>query len=63
MLIKSKKTWSQQELATKLRVENEAKPRLLSWERRRLLVHSAKTALAAALCWWLAQRFGWRDGY
>ncbi|MGA2560543.1 MAG: FUSC family protein [Terracidiphilus sp.] len=63
MLIKSKKTWSQQELAIKLRVENEAKPRFLSWERRRLLVHSAKTALAAALCWWLAQRFGWRDGY
>jgi hypothetical protein len=63
MLIKSKKTWSQQELAIKLRVENEAKPRFLSWERRRLLVPSAKTALAAALCWWLAQRFGWRDGY
>jgi len=32
-------------------------------ERRRLLIHAAKTALAAALCWWLALRFGWRDGY
>lgn len=36
---------------------------LLSWERRRLLIHAAKTALAAALCWWLAMRFGLHDGY
>ena len=36
---------------------------LLSWEHRRLLIHAAKTALAAALCWWLALRFGLHDGY
>ncbi len=36
---------------------------LLTWERKRLLIHAAKTALAAALCWWLALRFGLQDGY
>ena len=36
---------------------------LLNWERRRLLIHSAKTAVAAALCWWIALRFGLHDGY
>lgn len=63
MRLKKDKTHSQKELAIKLRVQQEAKPRLISWERQRLLIHSGKTALAAALCWWLAQRFGWRDGY
>jgi len=47
----------------KLRLEQTVKPGILSWERKRLLIHAAKTALAAALCWWLVQRFGWRDGY
>ncbi len=36
---------------------------MITWERRRLLIHAAKTALAAALCWWLALRFGLHDGY
>src|SRR5208337_315301 len=36
---------------------------ILSWERKRLLIHAAKTALAAALCWWLALRLGMHDGY
>ncbi len=27
------------------------------------LIHAAKTALAAALCWWLALQFGLHDGY
>jgi uncharacterized membrane protein YccC len=63
MLLKKDKTWSEQQLAIKLRIGIHAKPRLVSWERQRLLIHGAKTALAAALCWWLAQRFGWRDGY
>jgi len=27
-------------------------------EQQRLVIHAAKTALAAALCWWLALRFG-----
>ena len=63
MRLKSKKTRSQQRLAIKLRVEHDKKPGLLSWERQRLLIHAAKTALAAALCWWLARRFGLREGY
>lgn len=63
MRLKFKKTHSQHELAVKLRIEPVAEAGFLTWERRRLLVHAAKTALAAALCWWLALRFGWRDGY
>jgi uncharacterized membrane protein YccC len=57
------RTWSQQELAVKLRFQQPADRGLLSWERRRLLIHAAKTALAAALCWWIALRFGLHDGY
>lgn len=61
MRLRSRKTWSQQQLAIKLRVETESG--FLTWERRRLLVHAGKTALAAGLCWWLALRFGLHDGY
>jgi uncharacterized membrane protein YccC len=63
MRLKFNKTDSQQQLAVKLRVEPAENARLLSWEHRRLLIHAAKTALAAALCWWLALRFGLHDGY
>lgn len=70
MLVESKnmrllthKTWSQQQLAKKLRVERSEAAGWLSWEHRRLLIHAAKTALAAGLCWWLALRFGLHDGY
>jgi uncharacterized membrane protein YccC len=63
MRLKTNKTWSQQQLAIKLRVEQSAKPGILSLERQRLLIHGAKTALAATLCWWLAMRFGLHDGY
>ena len=63
MRLKANKTWSQQQLAIKLRVEQTMQPGLLSWERQRLLIHAAKTALAAALCWWLALRLGLHDGY
>ena len=61
MRLKVNKTWSQQQLAAKLRIER--RRGFLSWEHRRLLIHAAKTALAAALCWWLATRFGLHDGY
>src|ERR1039458_9625325 len=61
MRFKTNKTWSQQQLAAKLRVDSHQG--LLSWEHRRLVIHAAKTALAAALCWWLAERFGLHDGY
>ena len=63
MRLTANKTWSQQELATKLHVGESGKQGILSWERRRLLIHAAKTALAAALSWWMASRFGWHDGY
>lgn len=63
MRLWANKTWSQQQLAIKLRVSPEVRARLLNWERRRLLIHAAKTALAAALCWWLAVHFGLADGY
>jgi uncharacterized membrane protein YccC len=63
MRLTAKKTSSQQQLAIKLRVETAERQRFFSWERQRLLIHAAKTALAAALCWWLALRFGLHDGY
>jgi uncharacterized membrane protein YccC len=63
MRLKADKTWSQHQLLIKLRMEESAKLGVLSWEQRRLLIHAAKTALAAALCWWLALRFGMHDGY
>lgn len=63
MRLTRSKTWSQQELAVKLRVDKAAGEGLLTWERKRLLIHAAKTAVAATLCWWLALRFGLHDGY
>ncbi len=57
------KTWSQQELAVKLRVDGSADDGLLNWERKRLLIDATKTALAAALSWWIALQFGLHDGY
>jgi uncharacterized membrane protein YccC len=63
MRLKTDKTWSQQQLATKLHFGQNGNSSFASWERQRLLIHATKTALAAALCWWLAQLFGWRDGY
>src|SRR5271169_11483 len=63
MRLTAKRTWSQRELAIKLHVTEPEKRRFLSWERRRLLIHAAKTALAAGLCWWLASRLGLHDGY
>ena len=40
------KTWSQQQLAIKLRGPGHERQGALSWERQRLLIHAAKTALA-----------------
>jgi uncharacterized membrane protein YccC len=57
------RTWSQQELAVKLRVDQPSGERLLNWEHRRLLIHAGRTSLAAALCWWIALRMGLQDGY
>src|ERR1039458_8232690 len=55
MRLRFNKTHSQHQLAVKLRVEPAENSGLLSWEHRRLLIHAAKTALAAALCWWLPE--------
>jgi uncharacterized membrane protein YccC len=63
MRLKTKKTWAQHQLAIKLRVEQEENPGFFTRERRRLLIHAGRTALAAALCWWLAIHFGLPDGY
>ncbi|MGA2890374.1 MAG: FUSC family protein [Terracidiphilus sp.] len=63
MRLKANKTWPQQQLAIKLRVEQAENPGFFTWERRRLLIHATKTALAAALCWWIAMLFGLHDGY
>ncbi|MGB7547036.1 MAG: FUSC family protein [Terracidiphilus sp.] len=63
MRLKENKSTSKQQLAIKLGVESKGNQGVLTWERRRLLIHAAKTALAAALCWWLALHFGLHDGY
>src|SRR5271165_3841677 len=63
MRLNKKSTWSQQELALRLGVSPAAQGSQLARERKRLLIHAARTALAASLCWWLAQRFGLHDGY
>jgi hypothetical protein len=63
MRLKTENTWSQQQLAIKLRVAPPEHKGFFTWERRRLIIHASKTALAAALCWWLATRFGLADGY
>jgi uncharacterized membrane protein YccC len=63
MRLKSKHAWSQHRLVSKLGVAASTRAGLFTWERKRLVIHAAKTALAAALCWWLALRFGLHDGY
>lgn len=63
MRLKANKTKSQQQLALKLHMTEPRTLHWINWEHRRLLIHSAKTALAAGLCWWLARRFGLQDGY
>jgi len=63
MRLRKNKSISQQQLAIELGVEETANPGFFTWERRRLLIHAAKTALAAALCWWLAMCVGVSDGY
>src|SRR3569833_3901593 len=63
MLLSRPKTQSQQDLAVKLRLEPSAGQGILNWERKRLLILAAKSALSASLCWWIALRLGLHDGY
>jgi hypothetical protein len=57
------KSWSQQQLTVTLRAAAKGDEGFFNRERWRLLIHAAKTALAAALCWWIALRLGLHDGY
>jgi len=63
MLLKIRKTFSQQQLAADLRMPSTEQPRFFTWEHRRLFIHAAKTALAALLCWTIALHLGLQDGY
>jgi uncharacterized membrane protein YccC len=63
MQLRADKTLSQQLFDLKQRMGLVQQSGFLSWEHQRLLIHAAKAALAAALCWWLALRFGLHDGY
>jgi len=63
MRLKARKTWSQQQLAVKLRMHPDIGEGFFSFERRRLLIQAGKTTLAAVLSWWLARLFAVRDGY
>ena len=63
MGLKTNKTWSQQQLAVKLRLHQAPAARLFSRERQHLFIRAAKTALAATLCWWLGQAFGLHESY
>ncbi len=63
MRLGRKRTWSQQQLAKRLHLDARANSGLLTWERRHLVIHAAKTALAAGLCWWLAVRLALHDAY
>jgi len=61
MRLKTNRTWSQHQLAIRLHLEQPSG--FFTWERKRLLIHAAKTALAATLCWALARLFHLHDGY
>jgi uncharacterized membrane protein YccC len=63
MRLRANKTFSQHQLALKLRLDKTSRLGIFTWEHQRLAIHAAKTALAAALCWWLAHHFGLPDGY
>jgi len=63
MRLKAHSSASQQQLAVKLRVDQESRHGFFNRERQRLLIHASKTAMAATLCWWIAMSLGLHDGY
>jgi hypothetical protein len=63
MQISQRKTWSQEFLAAKLHLGGPQQGGLLSYEKRSMLLLSAKTAFAAGLCYWLATLVHLQDGY
>jgi uncharacterized membrane protein YccC len=60
---KERKTELHPHPALRLHAESAGNAGFFNRERRWLLIHAAKTALAAALCWWIARRLGLQDGY
>jgi uncharacterized membrane protein YccC len=63
MPLKAEKTRPQPQIAVALRAARKNGGGWFNRERRRLLIDATKTALAAALCWWIALLFGLHDGY
>ena len=63
MTFPPRKTWSQETLAVKQHIAGVPDSRFLSPEKQALLVLAIKTAMAAGICYWLAQLVGLQDGY
>lgn len=62
MRLRRERTWSEQQLVTRLRMDSNG-GRLLGREQRHQLLHAARTTLAAGLCWGLARWLGLHEGY
>ena len=63
MTFSPRKTWSQETLAVKRHIDGVQDSRFLTLEKQALLVLAVKTAMAAGICYWLAQLAGLQDGY
>lgn len=63
MVLKSRKTWSQEVLAVQQRLSPARDAGFLTLEKRALLLLAVKTAAAAGLCYWIATLAGLQDGY
>lgn len=63
MALSSRKTWSQQTLSIKQRLDGPKETGFLTYEKRTLMVLALKTAMAAGISYWLAQLAGLQDGY
>lgn len=59
----SRKSWSQETLTVKLQLASAKQSGFLTYEKRAMLLLAAKTAMAAGICYWLAQLAGLQDGY
>jgi uncharacterized membrane protein YccC len=63
MQLSQPKTWSQESLATKLHLTGAKEGRFFTFEKRAMLLLALKTAMAAGICFWLAQLAHLQDGY
>ena len=63
MQLTQKKSWSRKQLAVERHLAGETEPGFLTGEKRAMLSLAVKTALAAALCYWLATLAHLQDGY